>query len=70
MEEICKVMTLEEAGAIVVPRGPNMGMTMAQIAERRPSSLLFFTTQFYECGNCHKAAATLLLQNLKEKKAG
>ena len=70
VEEICKVMTLEEAGAIVVPRGPNMGMTMAQIAERRPSSLLFFTTQFYECGNCHKAAATLLLQNLKEKKAG
>lgn len=70
VEEICKVMTLEEAGAIVVPRGPNMGLTMAQIAERRPSSLLFFTTQFYECGNCHKAAATLLLQNLKEKKAG
>ena len=70
VEEICKVMTLEEAGAIVVPRGPNMGLTMAQIAERRPSSLRFFTTQFYECGNCQKAAATLLLQNLEEKKAG
>ncbi len=70
VEEICKVMTLEEAGAIVVPRGPNMGLTMAQIAERRPSSLRFFTTQYYECGNCQKAAATLLLQNLEEKKAG
>lgn len=70
MEEICKVMTLEEAGAIVVPRGPNMGLTMAQVAERRPSSLRFFITQFYECSNIQKAAATLLLQNLEQKKAG
>jgi hypothetical protein len=70
VEEICKVMTLEEAGAIVVPRGPNTGLTMAQVAERRPSSLRFFITQFYECSNIQKAAATLLLQNLEQKKAG
>ena len=70
MEEICKVMTLEEAGAIMVPRGPNTGLTMAQVAERRPSSLRFFITQFYECSNIQKAAATLLLQNLEQKKAG
>ena len=70
VEEICQVMTLEEAGAIVVPRGPNTGWTMAQVAERRPSSLRFFITQFYECSNSQKAAATLLLQDLEMKKAG
>ena len=70
VEEICQVMTLEEAGAIVVPRGPNTGWTMAQVAERRPSSLRFFITPFYECSNSQKAAATLLLQDLEMKKAG
>lgn len=70
VEEICQVMTLEEARAIVVPRGPNTGWTMAQVAERRPSSLRFFITQFYECSNSQKAAATLLLQDLEMKKAG
>jgi len=70
VEEICQVMTLEEAGAIVVPRGPNTGWTMAQVAERRPSSLRFFITPFYECSNSQKAAATLLLQNIELKKAG
>lgn len=70
VEEICQVMTLEEAGAIVVPRGPNTGWTMAQVAERRPSSLRFFITPFYECSNSQKAAATLLLQDIEMKKAG
>lgn len=70
VEEICQVMTLEEAGAIVVPRGPNTGWTMAQVAERRPSSLRFFITPFYECSNSQKAAATLLLQDIELKKAG
>ena len=70
VEEICQVMTLEEAGAIVVPSGPNAGLTMAQVAERRPSSLRFFVTEFYKCSNSHKAAAALLMQNLDQKKAG
>lgn len=70
VEEICQVMTMEEAGAIVVPRGPCMGWTMAQVAERRPSSLRFFLTKFSECSNSQKAAATLLMQELEQKKAG
>ncbi len=69
VEEICKVMTLEQAGAIVVPSGPNKGLTMGKIAEQRPSSLRFFITQFYKCSNSQKAAATLLVQNLDMKKA-
>ena len=70
VEEICQVMTMEEAGAIIVPRGPCTGWTMAQVAERRPSSLRFFLTQFSECSNSQKAAATLLIQDLEQKKAG
>ena len=70
VEEICQVMTLEEAGAIVVPSGPNKGSTMAQLAERRPSSLRFFMTPFYKCSNSQKAAATLLIQELDQKIAG
>lgn len=70
VEEICQVMTMDEAGAIVVPRGPCMGWTMAQVAERRPSSLRFFLTKFSECSNSQKAAATLLIQDLERKKAG
>lgn len=70
VEEICQVMTLEEAGAIVVPSGPNKGSTMAQIAEYRPSSLRFFMTPFYKCSNSEKAAATLLIQDIDMKKAG
>lgn len=70
VEEICQVMTMEEAGAIIVPRGPCMGWTMAQVAERRPSSLRFFLTKFSECSNSQKAAATLLMQDLEQKKAG
>ncbi|MBD5118832.1 MAG: hypothetical protein HDT37_06935 [Clostridiales bacterium] len=70
VEEICQMMTMEEAGAIVVPRGPCTGWTMAQVAERRPSSLRFFLTKFSECSNSQKAAATLLMQDLERKKAG
>ena len=70
VEEICQVMTLEEASAIVVPSGPNKGSTMAQLAERRPSSLRFFMTPFYKCSNSQKAAATLLIQELDQKIAG
>ncbi len=70
VEEICQVMTMEEAGAIVVQRGPCTGWTMAQVAERRPSSLRFFLTKFSECSNSQKAAATLLIQDLERKKAG
>ena len=70
VEEICQVMTMEEAGAIIVPRGHCTGWTMAQVAERRPSSLRFFLTKFSECSNSQKAAATLLIQDLEQKKAG
>lgn len=70
VEEILQVMTLEDANAVVVPRGPCQGWTMAQVAERRPSSLRFYLTSFCECSNIQKAAATLLIRDSEQKKAG
>lgn len=70
MEEILELMTVEEAQAIVVQQGTCKGWTMGQVAERRASSLRFFLTSFCECGNIQKAAATLLIQDLEQKKAG
>ncbi len=70
MEEILQLMTMEEARAVMVPNGTCAGWTMGQVAERRPSSLRFFLTSFCKCGSIQKAAATLLLQDLEQKKAG
>lgn len=70
VEEICQMMTLEEAREVVVPKGPCVGWTMAQVAERRPSSLRFYLTPFSGCSNIQKAAATLLIQDREQKKAG
>jgi len=70
MEEILQLMTMEEAKAVMAPNGTCTGWTMGQVAERRPSSLRFFLTAFCKCGNIRKAAATLLIQDLEQKKAG
>lgn len=70
VEKICEVMTIEDAQSVVVPRGLCMGWTMAQVAERRPSSLRFFLTDFCGYSNIQKAAATLLIQDLEQRKAG
>lgn len=70
VEEILQRMTMEEAQAVIVPRGPCMGWTMAQVAKQRPSSLRFFLTKFCECSNAQKAAATLLLQDMEQNKTG
>lgn len=70
VEQILPLMTLEEARAVVVQSGPCKGWTMAQVAERRFASLRFFLTPFCESGNIQKAAATLLMQDLEQKKAG
>lgn len=70
VEEIAARMTVEEAQKMIVTSGPNKGWTLAQVAERRPSSLKFFTTPYCEAGNIFKAAATLMLQEVNQQKAG
>ncbi len=69
VEDICKVMTLDEARGIIVPKGPCSGWTMGQVEERRFASLRFYLTPFCDYGNVQKAAATLLVQNADQQKA-
>lgn len=71
VEEICQVMTLEQARSVVVTKGTCKGWTMGKVAEQRPSSLRFYLSGFASlCGNIQLAAATLLNQDLQLKKAG
>ena len=69
-EEICQVMTLEEAREVIVTKGACAGWTMGNVADRRPSSLKFYLSGFGQCDNIQFAAAKLLNQELEMKKAG
>lgn len=69
VDEICKVMTLDEARSIIVPKGPCSGWTMGQVEERRFASLRFYLTPFCDYGNVQKAAATLLVRDADQRKA-
>ncbi len=69
VEDICARMTVDEARNVVVAEGTCKGWTLAQVAERRPSSLKFFVTPFCEATNVFKAAATLMLQEVNQQKA-
>lgn len=70
VEEICQVMTLEQAKAVVVKDGTCKGWTLAQVASDRPASLkwLRFACPFGD--NLLKAAAQLVLDDLELKAAG
>lgn len=69
-EEICQVMTLEEAREVIVTKGTCAGWTMGKVADQRPSSLKFYLSGFGQCDNVQLAAAKLLNQELEMKKAG
>lgn len=70
VEEICQVMTLEQAKAVVVKDGTCKGWTLAQVARDRPASLkwLRFACPFGD--NLLKAAAQIVLDDLELKAAG
>ena len=70
VEEICQVMTLEQARAVVVKDGTCKGWTLEQVARDRPASLkwLRFACPFGD--NPLKAAAQLVLDDLELKAAG
>lgn len=70
VEQICQLMTLEEARQVVVTKGTCNGWTMAQVAEKRPSSLRFYLSGYGHVNNIQLAAATLLQQDMALKKAG
>lgn len=70
VEEICKIMTLEQARAVVVPTGTCKGWTLEKVAADRRSSLKFYVYSQGNVDNVVKAAATLLWNELNQEKAG
>lgn len=68
VEEICARMTVEEAGALIVPIGSCKGWTLAQVADRRPISLKWYTSGYNGDDNILRAGATIM-QRLVENKA-
>lgn len=70
VDEICERMTLDDARGVVVDIGTCKGWTLEQVAERRAPSLKFYVRGCSDANNVLKAAATLLLTDLEQKKAG
>ena len=64
VEEICDLMTLEEAQGLVVGVGICNGWTMAQVAERRAASLKWYLYSDQIKDNTVKAAAKKMLEHL------
>lgn len=65
-EEIAAVMTLEQAKAVVVDSGVCKGMTMGEVAEKRPFSLKFYLFGGYRGdNNILKAAAKVVYEQLQ-----
>ena len=66
VEEICKVMSLEEAMNYVIEGGPYNGWKMSTLAERRPRNVLELTMEKYPVkNNILKAALKIILDNQK-----
>ena len=63
VEEICALMTVEEARNYVVPVGTCKNWTMDQVASRRPVSLKYYLSPAYTGDdNILRAAATIMLK--------
>ena len=68
VEEILKVMTLEEAKKVEVPTGTCRGWTLNEVAEKRRPSLKFYLSEGYQGNNnILRAAARLELDDLEQK---
>ncbi|MDD4509492.1 MAG: hypothetical protein PHY23_01015 [Oscillospiraceae bacterium] len=67
VDEICALMTIEEAGNIIVPVGTCKGWTLSQVSERRPASLKWYLNGYAGEDNTLRAGARLLLEATMEK---
>lgn len=68
--EILQHMTLEEARNVFVDIGTCNGMTMAQVAERRPPSLKWYVHGYKGENNILRAAAQIMLDSIQQVQAG
>lgn len=67
VEDILKVMTLEQARQVVVDNGICRGKSIAQVAQERPVSLRFYLTPGNKSrNNIVRAAAQLVLDSLQK----
>lgn len=61
VDEICAVMSMEEAGNIIVPVGTCKGWTLSQVADRRPFSLKWYLNGYNGDDNILRAGAKMML---------
>lgn len=66
MEDILQVMTLEQAQQVIVDDGICRGMTIAQVAEKRPVNLRYYLIPGKSKNNMVRAAAQLVLNSLQK----
>lgn len=69
VEEICSMMTYEEAGNVIVSIGTCKDWTLSQVADRRPASLKWYINGYQGSDNILRAAATIMQASLDERKA-
>ena len=67
IEQIAGVMTVEQAKAVVVDDGMSKGMTMGEVAEKRPASLKFYLSPGYRKNNNILRAAAQILDAQRQK---
>ena len=66
MEDILQVMTLEQAQQVIVDDGICKGMTIAQVAEKRPVNLRYYLIPGKSKNNMVRAAAQLVLNSIQK----
>ena len=64
VEDICSLMSLEDAQNYVVKEGACSGWTLAQVADRRPASLKFYMNGYQGKDNILRAAAWIISQKM------
>lgn len=69
VEQICSMMSYEEAGNVIVPIGTCKGWTLAQVSDRRPASLKWYINGYSGNDNILRAAATIMQSALDIQKA-
>lgn len=69
VEEICALMSIEEAEKIVVPVGTCKGWTLAQVADRRPVSLKWYLTGYSGDDNILRAGAKIIQSSIESRAA-
>ena len=69
VDEIFKIMTLEEAGSITVEEGLCKGWLMSDVMEKRPASLRWLFTGYTGKNNIMRAAAKMMFDYMTANKA-